>query len=301
MTRALGSFAKAVDALNPAAGRRLVPLPAQVADADRRLLGLTAAGDPDGPDEALEVLAFPLGWGGPGGRLHRAVLPVALAILLAAGFRGALAPYAALLPGTLGDAGAGLVAFLLLVLAGLAFLPFAFAVFLAGAAFGTSAGFALGLLAAGLAAWLGWLGGRRLPPAVLHRLGGRRIGAFRERMEARPRQGLATLRLVPGGPFAAVSLAAGLAAVPPLGYLVITVLLAVPGTALFALLGSSLRDWILEPDRPSFAVVALVPIVLLLGLDVFERRQARTAAREREAALARAVRASGQSEPTEPS
>ncbi|MCB1884220.1 MAG: VTT domain-containing protein [Geminicoccaceae bacterium] len=299
VTRTLGSLAHAVDALNPETGRRLVPLPTRVVDADRGLLDLTAAGDPDGPGEALEVLAFPLGRSGPSGRLHRAVLPVAVAVLLAAAFRGALAPYAALLPGSLGDAGAGVVAFLLLVLVGLAFLPFAFAVFLAGAAFGTVAGFALGLLAAAFAAGLGWLGGRRLPPPVLHRLGGRRIGAFRERMEERPRQGLAMLRLVPGGPFAAVSLAAGLAAVPPLGFLLITVLLAVPGTALFALLGSSLRDWILHPDRPSFAVVALVPIVLLLGLDLIERRQARTAAQEREAAVAHAVRASAQPEPTE--
>ena len=298
VARTTGRLAAAIDVLNPPGGRRLVRLdPDPVVP---HALDITRPLDPRGPaEEPLhdpEPLVARTAADAP--RLQTAVLPAAAAVLLIVAFQDFLAPLGAALPT---DAATALAAAALVpCLGGLTFLPLVLIALVFGALVGFLPAILLGGLGALIAALVAHSLGRRLDPRALHGLAGRRFGSLHERFAAEGLPALARARLLPGGPFTTVSLAAGAGGIGLVPYLVLTGGLVLPGYALFALIGVAVREWLSAPDRATLALIGVVLLVLLLGLDRIERRDRAAKAAGRRTVERRALEAVAAAMPAQP-
>ena len=111
--------------------------------------------------------------------------------------------------------------------------------------------------------------GAAFPEHVWTRFAGRHVERLRERVARHGVIAVAIVRLLPVAPYSVVSLAAGIAGIRRLPYLVGTALGMLPGIVLYALFVDRARKVIADPRPLSwamlfFAVILIVAVALLL-------------------------------------
>lgn len=136
-----------------------------------------------------------------------------------------------------------------------------------GMLFGTVLGGAAAVTAASVGATIIFLVGRSTFGTALRSKAGPIVGRLMTGFERDAASYLLTLRLIPGVPFFAINLAAGLVRMRVLTYVVITVLGILPGSLIYASIGSSLVSVFARGEEPNLSII-FEPHVLgpLLGL-----------------------------------
>jgi uncharacterized membrane protein YdjX (TVP38/TMEM64 family) len=136
-----------------------------------------------------------------------------------------------------------------------------------GLLFGTWLGGAAAITSATIGATLIFLVGRSTFGDLLRSRAGTMVGRLVDGFERNATSYLLTLRLIPGVPFFAVNLAAGLVRMRVLTYVFITVIGIMPGSLIYASIGSSLVNVFARGEDPDLGVI-FEPQVLgpLLGL-----------------------------------
>jgi len=135
--------------------------------------------------------------------------------------------------------------------------------------FGPIAGAAIALLGSVASAIVLHQIGAAFPEQVWTRFAGRHAERLRERVADHGLIAVAIVRLVPVAPYSVVSLAAGIAGIGRLPYLIGTALGMLPGIALYALFADRARK-VIEDPRPLswamlfFALILIAAVALLL-------------------------------------
>lgn len=165
---------------------------------------------------------------------------------------------------------------LIFVLASLVLIPVNLLIALTAAAFGPFLGFGYALAGALLAASAAFALGRVLGRHPVRRFAGRRVNTVRRRLARHGLWAMTLLRLLPIAPFTIVNLVAGSSGIRFRDFLLGSALGMLPGTALLAMFGDWLGDWLRRPDGYNLAVLVggtLAVITLALALGWWARRR----------------------------
>lgn len=150
--------------------------------------------------------------------------------------------------------------------------------------FGPFVGAAIALLGSIASAAVLHTIGAAFPQHVWTRFAGRHAEQLRERVARHGLIAVAIVRLLPVAPYSVVSLAAGIAGIQRLPYLVGTALGMLPGIVLYALFADRARKVIADPRPLSWAML-LFAVILIVGVALLLRRlRRRASAREAGAA-----------------
>lgn len=164
-----------------------------------------------------------------------------------------------------------------------AWVPRALLTGVAAALFGFEFGALLGLAAGMGGAWLGYLLGKRLGHPYLQRSAGARGQRVLGFIARNGVPAVVLLRICPAMSCELVSLAGGLAAMPPRPYLLASLVGMLPGSILYAAFGSSLvgKDdaWVTITSLALFAGLSVVTVVWLRRIWRREASEAGEAAR----------------------
>jgi uncharacterized membrane protein YdjX (TVP38/TMEM64 family) len=152
-------------------------------------------------------------------------------------------------------------------------LPGALIMTLAGGMlFGAWLGAAAAVTSAATGATVIFLVGRSTFGAALRQRAGAVVGRLIDGFEKNAASYLLTLRLIPGVPFFAINLAAGLVRMRILTYVLITVIGIAPGSIIYASIGSSLVTIFARGEEPDLSIIfephVLGPLLALAALSL---------------------------------
>jgi phosphatidylserine/phosphatidylglycerophosphate/cardiolipin synthase-like enzyme/uncharacterized membrane protein YdjX (TVP38/TMEM64 family) len=285
-TRALGSVAAAIDALN-GGRRRLEPLTVEPLALLPELAASVALTDPSEPI-TIEVVERRLAPPSRRRRLVSLALRGALTILalvaIALIARSDLVGETGAISQALRFAeqhrlsGLGFAATVAaFCLATLLFVPITLVIAATGALFGPLLGLLYALAGALLGAGLSFAVGRGLGREWVRRIASRRVNAINKRLERHGLLAMTVLRLLPIAPFTVVNLVAGASEIRPRDYMLGSLFGMTPGIVLMTVFGDRLGAWLRDPDVANLLVVvgiAVAALVLTWALRRWSKRRA---------------------------
>jgi uncharacterized membrane protein YdjX (TVP38/TMEM64 family) len=164
------------------------------------------------------------------------------------------------------------------VLTVLAFTPASYVMFprplitlFAVIAYGPVWGFVIAMTGIQVAAWSSYIAGRRLDPGTIRRLAGAKLDRILQVLRRRGLVAMTALRLVPLAPFAVEGFVAGAIRMRLWEFLLGTAIGILPGTLTSTIFGDQLQDWLDDPARFNYWLIAFV-LFLLGGATWFVRR-----------------------------
>lgn len=151
------------------------------------------------------------------------------------------------------------------VIAGLAAVPITLLIVAAGALFGPFYGFIYAMAGTELSAIVTYFIGEHLGRQTLHRWAGSRVHRVSQHLGRRGLLTVVLIRLVPVAPFTVVNLVAGASHIGFRDFAIGSLLGIMPGALALTVFSDRIVAAVQEPDLSSFAMLAIVVLLMALG------------------------------------
>lgn len=150
-------------------------------------------------------------------------------------------------------------------------IPLSFLTIVALVAYGPAAGFACAIVGALMSAAASYGVGAYLGREVVQRLGGERVNRLSERLGRRGLLAVVAVRMIPVAPFAVVNMVAGASKIRLRDLLLGTLIGISPGTLGMMLFVDQINAALRQPTPLTFALAALVVVLILAGAWAMQR------------------------------